>query len=357
MSGASPGAPAAPPADARAAQVRSWPAWPQWIPQRKGAPVASWRRRLTFTRLGRWYCGLSLGIGLAAINTGNNLLFLVLGLLLASIVVSGVLSESALREVRVERRLPASATAGVPVLVGLVATNRKKRAPSFSLELRERGGEVQGRGYLLVLAAGESQEVAYAFTPPRRGRFVFERLEVATRSPFGLFEKSRPLDAPGELIANPRRVPARGQQAQPLGRQGEDPQRRAGSGLEVHGLREHRDGEDARRIHWRSSARAGRLIAVEREEERCQRVCVVLDQRGLSGAALDDGVEQAAALFEAALAAGAEAGLALSGLRLEPGSGAAHAQAVLNALALVEPQVAGPAPRPSPRTTLLWVNR
>ena len=320
-------------------------------------PVPSWRRRLSFTRLGRWYCGLSLGIGLAAINTGNNLLFLVLGLLLASIVISGMLSESTLREVRVERRLPGSATAGVPVLVGLAATNRKKRAPSFSLELRESGGQVQGRGYLLLLAAGESQEVAYRFTPPRRGRFVFERLELATRSPFGLFEKSRPLDAPGELIVNPRRVLARQRLAQPIGREGEEPQRRAGGGLEVHGLREHREGEDARRIHWRSSARAGRLIAVEREEERCQRVCVVFDQRGLVGAALEDGVEQAAALFENALAAGAEAGLALSGLLILPGSGAAHAQTVLTALALALPQSDGPAPLPPPRTTLIEVQR
>ena len=51
----------------------------------------AWRRRLKVTKLGWWFMGLTLGIGLAAINTGNNLLFLVLGMLLASIVISGVL--------------------------------------------------------------------------------------------------------------------------------------------------------------------------------------------------------------------------------------------------------------------------
>ena len=69
--------------------------------------LPAWRRRLRFTQLGRWYVALTIGIGLAAINTGNNLLFLVLGLLLSSIVVSGLLSETSLRAVRVERRLPA----------------------------------------------------------------------------------------------------------------------------------------------------------------------------------------------------------------------------------------------------------
>src|SRR5438067_6684042 len=168
----------------------------------------SWKRRLTFTRVGRWYTGLTIGIGLAAINTGNNLLFLVLGLLLASIVVSGILSEQSLKQVRIERRLPSGAAAGQPALIGLVARNLKKRAPSFSLELREKGGEIAGRGFLVMLGAQQTAEVAYRFIPHRRGLHRFDQLEVATRAPFGLFEKSRPLDAPAELVVFPRKVPA-----------------------------------------------------------------------------------------------------------------------------------------------------
>src|SRR5258707_5153905 len=139
---------------------------------RRATPA--WRRTLTFTRLGRWYTGLTIGIGLAAINTGNNLLFLVLGLMLASIVVSGILSEQSLRMVRVERRLPSGATAGQPTLVGLLARNGKPRAPSFSLELRERGGDVPGRGFLVLLAAGRAAQVAYQFVPSPRGVHRFD---------------------------------------------------------------------------------------------------------------------------------------------------------------------------------------
>jgi uncharacterized protein (DUF58 family) len=316
-------------------------------------PTKSWRRKLIFTRLGRWYCGLTLGIGLAAINTGNNLLFLVLGLLLASIVLSGVLSEKALSQVHLERHLPRAATAQVPALVGIFAANRKRRAPSFSLELRERGGDVKGAAWLMFLGAGESQEVSYHFTPQRRGRLRFTGLEVATRSPFGLFEKSRPIDAPAELIVYPRAVPVRPGASREAGREGERPQGRAGHGLEVHGLRDHRPGDDARSIHWHSSARAGKLMAVEREEERRRRVCVVLDHRALTGAVLDDAVEQAAALFAQALQEGAEVGLALCGFTLAPGSGAHHATAALTALALVEHAPAAEAPRPPAHTAIL----
>ena len=73
-------------------------------------------------------------------------------------------------------------------------------------------------------------------------------------------------------------------EARSLAREGERPQDRKGQGLEVHSLRDHRPGEDARTIHWRSTARAGKLIGVDREQERRRRVCVVLDHRALSGA-------------------------------------------------------------------------
>jgi uncharacterized protein (DUF58 family) len=319
------------------------------------AATAAWKRRLVFTRLGRWYTGLTFGIGFAAINTGNNLLFLVLGLLLASIVVSGILSEQSLKQVRVERRLPAGATAGEPALIGLVARNGKPRAPSFSLELRERGGDVAGRGFLVLLAAQQTAEVAYQFVPQRRGLHRFEQLEVATRAPFGLFEKSRPLDTAAELVVFPRKVAAPPLQPRALARDGERPEDRIGLGLEVHSLRDHRSGEDARTIHWKSSARAGRLIAVDREQERRRRVCVVLDQRALSGPALDAAVERAAALVERELDAGAEVSLALAGEKIAAGSGDAHLRQALTALALVQHQPGAPPPQPDADASVLEV--
>jgi len=308
------------------------------------APTPPWRRRLTFTRLGRWYCGLTVGIGFAAINTGNNLLFLVLGLLLASIIVSGVLSENALRDVRVTRHLPLEAAVGRPALIGLSVHNRKVRAPSFSLELREAKGDVAGATFLLMLPPGAREETSYRFTTERRGLHRFVQLEVATRSPFGLFEKSRPYDAPAQLVVFPRAVEPPPLPPQKQGGEGERPQARAGLGFELHGLRDHRPGEDARAIHWRSSARAGKLLAIEREEERRRRVCISCDARGLSGERLERLLENAAALFLRALDEGSEVALALPGETVPAGAGAAHARAGLTALALFSPDAAARAP-------------
>jgi uncharacterized protein (DUF58 family) len=314
---------------------------------RVGLPA--WKRQLRFTRLGRWYVGLTIGIGLAAINTGNNLLFLVLGLLLSSIVVSGVLSETSLRGVRVERRLPASASVGAPALVGLLLRNGKPRAPSIGLALREKGGDTPGQGLLLLLGPGKAEEVSYRFTPRRRGLHRFEQLELATRAPFGLFEKSRDLDAPGELVVFPRRVAPPPQEPRQLARDGERATHRTGLGLEVYALRDHRAGEDVRSIHWRSSARAGKLIGIDREEERRRRVCVALDHRRASGAALESAVERAAALFERELDGGADVSLATCGGNLPAGSGERHRMAGLTLLALLD-EAAADAPAPAPES-------
>src|SRR5207237_5523139 len=120
-----------------------------------------------------------------------------------SIIVSGILSEQSLRGVRVERRLPSVATAGQPALIGLQARNGKRRAPSFSLEIRERGGDVAGHGFLVLLPAAQSAEVAYRFVPQRRGLHRFEQIEVSTRAPFGLLAKSRQMASTDWMVGFP----------------------------------------------------------------------------------------------------------------------------------------------------------
>src|SRR5437764_2606491 len=98
--------------------------------QRRPRKLPWWRRlrpprRLSFTREGRIIVFLSGGVGFAAINTGNNLLYLLLGWLLSFIIASGVLSEMTLRALRVERRPPPRIYASEPFLMEVVIKNGK----------------------------------------------------------------------------------------------------------------------------------------------------------------------------------------------------------------------------------------
>jgi len=84
-------------------------------------------RRLRSTREGKYFIAITIGVGLAAINTGNNLLFLLLGWMCSVIIASGVLSELSLRGLVVMRVPPPRVFAGRPFLMGISLRNSKRR--------------------------------------------------------------------------------------------------------------------------------------------------------------------------------------------------------------------------------------
>src|SRR5215831_19137833 len=162
-------------------------------------------RRLKFTREGRWFCAITIGIGIAAINTGNNLLYLVLGMMLSLIVASGILSEVALRHLALFRQPPARLHAGRPFLMSITLRNEKLRLPSFSIEIEDLLGQrpLDKKCYFLKVPAGRQQSTSYRHTFPRRGRYPFSGFRVSTKFPFGLLRRSRDIAAPGEVIVFP----------------------------------------------------------------------------------------------------------------------------------------------------------
>src|ERR1700760_321722 len=176
-------------------------------------PIAWWRRwrpprRLSFTREGRIIVILAVGVGFAAINTGNNLLYLLLGWLLSFIIASGILSELTLKKLIVDRRPPARVYAGEPFLMEVVIKNEKPNRASYSIEVEDLVGStpLDKRCYFLKIPAAKSQRTSYRHTFVRRGLYTLTGYRVATKSPFALFRKSRDVDAPIEVLVYPARV-------------------------------------------------------------------------------------------------------------------------------------------------------
>ncbi len=255
-------------------------------------------RQARFTREGRLFVLVTLGVGAAAVNTGNNLLYLMLGLLLSLIVLSGVLSELVLRRVRVQRRLPRRAFAGTPALVVLVVANDKARASSFSIEAEDVAPDepTDRRCYFLKIAPRSEQAAAYQRTPATRGRLRFTEVVLRTRYPFGLFEKSRLVALEDELVVYPALAP-RASTEETSGHAGPDvPTVRRGPGVEVAGLRDYRGGDEARAIHGRRSASLGRIVVRERTRDVAKRLTLLVDERAPEGAS-----EEWRARFEHAL--------------------------------------------------------
>ena len=237
------------------------------------------RRRLRVTREGKYFVGITLGVGMAAINTGNNLLYLLLGLLLALILVSGVMSELSLRHLTVTRRLPARAQAGRAHLVEIEVFNHKTRLPSYAIEVEDlRAGQpADKRCFFLKISPRSAQVAAYRRKPHRRGRDRHTGFRVATRFPFGLFEKSLLFELGGELIIYPAVDRVRLPREEPGSERGGAESARRGMGDEILGLRTMRPGDDPRDIYWRKSTVPDQLVLKERASEARPDARLVLD--------------------------------------------------------------------------------
>lgn len=236
-------------------------------------------RKLKITREGKFFIILTLSVGLAAINTGNNLLYLLLGMLLALMIVSGMMSEISLRHLTVTRRLPARAQVGRPHLVEIQVHNHKKRFPSYAIEIEDlRAGQpADKRCFFLKISPDSAQVAAYRRTPAKRGRDQHVGFRVATRFPFGLFEKSRELRAEGELIIYPAVDAVKLPPEQPGQRAGNYGALGRGIGDEILGLRPMRDGDDPRDVYWRKSTMVGQLVLRERAHETQRHLTLMLE--------------------------------------------------------------------------------
>ncbi len=236
-------------------------------------------RRLKLTREGKYFIAITFGVGFVGILTANNLLYVLLGILLSLIVVSGMLSEASLRHLRVTRKLPLRAQVGRPHLVEIEVHNDKTRMPSYAIEVEDlRAGQpADKRCFFLKVSPGASQVAAYRRIPARRGLDQHTGFRVATRFPFGFFEKSREFSASGDLIIYPAVDPVRlprtdGGTHLPGGQS-----MRRGGGDEILGVRLMREGDDPRDIYWKRSTTAGARVVMERASEVLAQAYLTLD--------------------------------------------------------------------------------
>ena len=238
-------------------------------------------RTLRITSIGWRFLGLTVIVGVAAVNTGNNLLYLVFGLMLSFITASGVLSELMLRKVTLTRAFPKHIFARQPAPVTVTLTNRKKYIASLALLLEDFSpGHPAGEStYLLKIPARQTVTAAYPILFARRGLHRPGKIRLSTRYPFGFFRKSATfIETDDEVLVypaleklQPADLPGPSVQA------GEVESFKKGAGLEMHGLREYVPGDSNVRIHWKSTAKLAKLMTKEFHDEQRKRVALVLD--------------------------------------------------------------------------------
>jgi len=257
-----------------------------------------------------------MGLGVAAINTGNNLLYLLVSLLLALIIVSGVLSEQSMRGLELIAVDPEEIFAGQPALFGITVVNRKRWLASYSITVEILSPTSATRFlYLPRLDAQAERLMTWEDTLPRRGRHRLAGVRITTRFPFGLFLKAARAALTSEVVVYPAVLPVSPELLRQFGATGDRATRRRGRGTDLYNLRGYRSGDDPRLIHWRSSAKTQELLVRE----------------------LEAALSQAASLAAHLIRAGAGVELVGPGFYVRLGRGKAHLRTLLEALALYDP--------------------
>lgn len=298
-------------------------------------------RSLSVTREGKWFIGVLLVIGVAAINTGNNLLYLVVATMLSFIVISGIMSEETLKALKIERRLPKHVFKSSPAQIRLSITNNKRFLPSFSFTVAElpANGLKSEDAYVLKLKEKNSAIRNPFYTFERRGRVVLSGAKIATRFPFGLFLKGREEYSEDEVIVYPSiTAPVSRRLAEIARSEGVSSTRKKGEGAELYNLRQYAEGDDARHIYWKSAGRTERLLLKEFERESEKKVIIAFDNFDTP----DPGdfeliVDEAASVVNHFIVRGFSVGLKTLGAEVRPKPGMAQLYAALNVLALTSP--------------------
>ena len=237
------------------------------------------RRSIRLTSEGVRFLLFTIVIGVAAINTGNNLFYLLLAMMLSLVVISGLLSEQGLRRLDFHRHVPDLIMANDPTTVTLSVTNRNNWLPSFSLRLFDvAGGQDLDRGLFIDhLPAQRSVLLSYPILATARGRLQLERVRAETLFPFGLFLKRALYQVPAEILVGPpiRMLSLRFVDELVNEGQGLSLPRR-GHGSQLYNLRLYQPGDDSRAIHWMTTARTSQLIVRETEAEDQRRITIML---------------------------------------------------------------------------------
>jgi uncharacterized protein (DUF58 family) len=247
------------------------------------------------TREGWIYIAGILVVALAALNTGNNLLFLILASLIAIILMSGILSSITLTGIEMRLELPEHIFAGQPVRALVELQNEKLTLPSFSLRV-EAGKTKKAPAVALLetpvyfpyVPKRERVRQSVPITFARRGAYRQDAFRIVTRFPFGFLQKARRVELRAEALVYPSVEPS-GDFLEILpALQGELESLSKGGGHDLYALRAYVPTDSARHVHWKASARSGSLMVREFTREDDCRVLLVLDPHVSEGSGLND---------------------------------------------------------------------
>jgi len=320
--------------------------------------------RLTFSISKEgWFCVLSLAVvALAAVNTGNNLIFVIFSAALATLIVSQFLSSLNLARLTLEVRLPEVVNAGEQFLVMFNVRNSKTWIPSFSVQVEGHESKAStasagpekrcifaqhSQAHFCFLPAGSGSRLRLGMCLDRRGQYSQPEIQISSRFPFGFVKRTRRLPINRDLLVLPgMESPGEFLECLPL-LNGALVSRYRGWGTDLHSIRDYSLSDNARFLDWKATAKTSKLQFREFTREDDRQCCFVFDNVFSDFQESDRiGFERAVALCANAARHFHEMGIEIRLVTPEASTTFSKSPdgllAILKMLALIEPALASP---------------
>lgn len=290
------------------------------------------------TKVGTAYILSTIVLAVAAINTGNNALYIAVSIMLGCLLLSGIASKDGLKRLSVEIEGIEEVWAAQPAHGRLRIANASRVWNVRDVILVS--DALAGPLLIPIIPRGASLTIDAPFLFARRGLARVSAVDSYTRYPFGFFLKKRRLRVSSEVVVYPR-----------LLREEEDLTRfravagtqtlggRAGAGTEIHSFRDYVHGDSLRQVHWKKSASLGRWIIKQHETDAARTIHVVVDPfkpRDVTDDEFEEMVAEASTFIHHAHRRGYDVTLSLPRTTLHARH-EAPAASLHRALALLEP--------------------
>lgn len=221
-------------------------------------------QRFLPTATGYFLIVVAVAVCIAAYNTGSNILFISLSLILAALLLSGALSWINFRSLRWRLHADPPFRADEKAAVLVEVLNGKKLLPTYSISFRIRARPSGKRGRLFLerrLDPGCPEKMPWTFVPLKRG---IERITLSgavSEFPFGFLRKASGRILSLNVVVWPARIAYETQEPR-VSREYSihgNSAWRLGQGEDLVNLRDYQQGDSQRLIHWKASAKVRRL--------------------------------------------------------------------------------------------------
>ncbi len=285
---------------------------------------------IKINKAGYLYIVLTILIGLSAVNTANNLVYIVTSGLLSYMLVSGLFGRKNIRDLRMLPEFPDELFAGidVPVLVRLV--NPRKHMPAFLVTVTVDGRDV----FFPFVGPGGSACQVIGLRFERRGVHTFGDYTISSFYPFNFFTRYRTVRSKARAMVYPRPVKCAANRvcdrfSRALGERSSDA---AGSDSDLISIRDYAPGDQPKRIDWKSTAKTGVLKTRELSTTELEHVIVDFDR--MDKRDLEYALSCVTHVVLRMFRSGTPVGMTIGGETCKPGNSAAHKGLLLKKLAL-----------------------